>query len=146
MGKIISGFSNIGKSTLKKSKSINCIDLDTCYFKKIDGWVDIYIECILALQDKYDYVLITTYADVLDKMNKLNIDYILIYPERTLKTEYKNRCIARGTNNDFINDFFSKWDKHISYCENNPNKNKIVLKSNQYLSDAIDLINSNMNK
>lgn len=145
MGKIISGFSNIGKSSLMKSKSVNCIDLDTCYFNKIDGWVDIYIECILALQNKYDYVLITTYGDVLKKLNKMNIEYTLIYPEKSLKLEYKKRCIDRKSDADFINGFFSRWEQHIDDCENNPNKNKIILKSNQYLSDVIGLIRGDDN-
>ena len=65
LGIIISGFSNIGKSSLTKYKKINCIDLDTSYFNKIDNWINIYIECILALKEKYDYVLITTYGDIL---------------------------------------------------------------------------------
>lgn len=56
MGIIVSGFSNIGKSSLKNYKNINYIDLDTCYFNKIDNWVNVYIECVLALSEKYDYI------------------------------------------------------------------------------------------
>ena len=35
MRKIVSGFSNIGKSTLSNYKDIHYIDFDTCYFKKL---------------------------------------------------------------------------------------------------------------
>ena len=58
LGIIVSVFSNIGKSSLKNYKNINYIDLDTCYFNKIDNWVNVYIECVLALSEKYDYVLL----------------------------------------------------------------------------------------
>lgn len=138
MGIIISGFSNIGKSSLKEYKNINYIDLDTCYFNKIDSsWINIYIECILALKDKYDYVLITTHGDVLHELNKRKIKYYLVYPEIELKEEYKKRAIKRKSNQDFIEGFFSRWDTHINDCIKNPNKNKIILQENQYLSDVI---------
>lgn len=140
MGKIISGFSNIGKSSLKKIKNISSIDLDTHYFKKIDGWVDIYIECVLALKDKYDYVLIPTHGDVLHQMDKKNIEYTLVYCKKELKEEYRNRAIARGSSEEFVEGFFSRWDEHINDCEKNKCKNKIILESNQYLSDVIDQI------
>lgn len=137
MGVIISGFSNIGKSYLIKNKNINCIDFDTCYFKKIDNWINIYVECVLALKEKYDYVLITTYGEILHELNKRNIEYYLVYPKRELKEEYRNRAIKRGSDKDFIEGFFSRWDTHIDDCIKNKNKNKIVLNENEYLSDVI---------
>lgn len=137
MGVIISGFSNIGKSYLIKNKNINCIDFDTCYFKKIDNWINIYVECVLALKEKYDYVLITTYGEILNELNKRNIEYYLVYPKRELKEEYRNRAIKRDSDKDFIEGFFSRWDTHIDDCIKNKNKNKIVLNENEYLSDVI---------
>lgn len=143
MGIIISGFSNIGKSSLREFKNVNYIDLDTCYFKKIDNWIDIYIECILALKEKYDYVLITTYGDVLYELNKRNIEYFLVYPKRELKEEYRKRAIQRCSDEEFVKGFFSRWDRHIDDCINNKNKNKIVLNENEYLSDVILNIKDN---
>lgn len=143
MGVIISGFSNIGKSSLGKFKNANYIDLDTCYFNKIDNWVNIYIECILALKEKYDYVLITTYGDVLHELNKRNIEYYLVFPKKELKEEYKKRAIKRGGDKEFVEGFFSRWDIHIDDCINNKNKNKIVLNENEYLSDIILNIKDN---
>ena len=143
MGIIISGFSNIGKSYLKKYKNINCIDLDTCYFNKIDNWINIYIECLLALKEKYDCVLITTYGDVLQELNRRNIKYCLVYPKIELKEEYRQRAIERKSDTSFIEGFFSRWDTHINDCINNKNTNKIVLESNEYLSDVIEKIMDN---
>ncbi len=146
MGIIISGFSNIGKSFLTQNKNVNCIDMDTRYFNKIDDWVNIYIECILALKEKYDYVLITTYGDVLQKLNKKNIKYYLVYPQKELKEEYRNRAIKRGSDIDFIDGFFSRWNEHINDCIKNKNENKIILNKNEYLSDIIKNIEEKENE
>ena len=140
MGKIISGFSNIGKSTLSNNKNYKVIDFDTHYFRKEGDWVEMYIECMLALQEKYDFVFITTYGDVLKVLNERGIEYTLIYPRMELKDEYKQRAISRGSDDEFVNGFFSRWEKHISDCENNNVPKKIILESNQYLSDVIDLV------
>ena len=140
MGKIVSGFSNIGKSSLSNYKDIHYIDFDTCYFKKIDNWVNIYIDCLLALQDKYEYVFITTYGDILEELEKRNIEYTLVFPERELKEEYRQRAIDRNSDSDFVEGFFSRWDTHIDDCLKRKTKNKIVLKSGMFLSDIINLI------
>lgn len=140
MGIIVSGFSNIGKSFLSQKKDINCIDLDTCYFNKIEGWINIYVECLLALKEKYNYVLITTHGSVLNELNKRNIDYYLVYPDKKLKEEYQKRAIERGSNEEFIEGFFQKLDTHVNDCINNKSKYKIVLKSHEYLSDVINNI------
>lgn len=140
MGLIISGFSNIGKSSLKNYKDINYIDLDTCYFNKIDGWIDIYIECILALKSKYNFVFITTHGEVLKELNKRNIEYFLVFPKIELKEEYRKRAVKRGSDEKFIEGFFSRWDKHINDCINNKSAKKIILNENEYLSDVIEKI------
>ena len=140
MGIIVSGFSNIGKSSLTKYKNIKCIDFDTHYFRKEDGWVDMYVECLLALSCKYDYVFITTHGVMLEKLNELGIDYYLVYPKRELKDEYRNRAIGRNSSDDFVEGFFSRWDEYISDCEKNTYAKKIVLLSGEYLSDVIDRI------
>lgn len=103
IGVIISGFSNIGKSYLIKNKNINCIDFDTCYFKKINNWINIYVECVLALKEKYDYVLITTYGEVLNELDKRNIEYHLIYPiDDCNKNKNKNKIVLNE--NEYLSD------------------------------------------
>jgi len=96
------------------------------------------IERYELLEKINDYdVLITTYGEILNELNKRNIEYYLVYPKRELKEEYHNRAIKRGSDNDFIEGFFSRWDTHIDDCIKNKNKNKIVLNENEYLSDVI---------
>ena len=141
MGIIISGFSNIGKSSLNKYKDIKCIDFDTHYFRKEEGWVDMYIECLMALVEKYDFVFITTHGVMLKRLNELGISYYLVYPKRELKEEYRNRAVSRNSPSEFVEGFFSRWDEHISDCEKNTFAKKIILSSGEYLSDVIDKIN-----
>lgn len=140
MGIIISGFSNIGKSSLSKFKDLNYIDFDTHFFRKEEGWEKMYVECLLALSSKYDYVFITTHGVMLERLNELGIEYYLVYPKRELKDEYKNRAISRNSSEEFVNGFFSRWDEHISDCEKNTFAKKIVLEAGEYLSDVIDKI------
>ena len=106
MGIIISGFSNIGKSSLSKFKDLNYIDFDTHFFRKEEGWEKMYVECLLALSSKYDYVFITTHGVMLERLNELGIEYYLVYPKRELKDEYKNRAISRNSSEEFVNGFF----------------------------------------
>ncbi len=138
MGKIISGFSNIGKTYLMKSGKYNCYDFDTTWFKKVPQWEEVYVECLLALQDKYDYVFTTTHGVVLELLNKKKVEYYLVYPERHLKEAYRKRAIERNSPEDFVIGFFSRWDMHIDDCEKNKYPQKIILKENEYLSDIID--------
>ena len=138
MGKIISGFSNIGKSSFINYKKASVYDLDTCYFNKIDNWVPIYIDCLLALSEIYDYVFITTYGDVLKELEKRNIPYTLVYPKRDLKEEYRLRAIKRHSSDDFVQGFFSRWDMHIDDCLKRKPTKRIELNSGEYLSDIID--------
>ena len=140
MGVIISGFSNIGKSYVFKDKSVKCFDFDTTYFKKKEGtnWEEVYVECARGLSEIYDYVFITTYTRPLEIMNERGIKYYLIYPDRSLKEEYRQRAISRGSDNEFVEGFFSRWDSHISDCERNSCPNKIILKSGEYLSDVVE--------
>ena len=140
MGIIISGFSNIGKSSLSKFKDLNYIDFDTHFFRKEEGWEKMYVECLLALSSKYDYVFITTHGVMLEELNKRGIEYYLVYPKRELKEEYRERAISRNSSEEFVNGFFSRWDEHISDCEKNTFAKKIVLESGEYLSDVIDKV------
>ena len=71
-------------------------------------------------------------------MNERGIKYYLIYPDRSLKEEYRQRAISRGSDNEFVEGFFSRWDSHINDCERNSCPNKIILKSGEYLSDVVE--------
>lgn len=141
MGEIVCGFVGTGKSSiLKYCEGVKSIDLDTAYFKKIPGWENVYAQCAIALTKMYDIVCITSYAQVMRLLNKHNIKWWLVYPDRSLKLEYRERAIERGVSETFINAFFKDWDSHIDDAQNITNPNKIVLKSGQYISTVIHKI------
>ena len=65
--------------------------------------MNIYVECVLALKEKYDYVLITTYGEVLNELNKRNIEYYLIYPiDDCNKNKNKNKIVLNESQNTSI--------------------------------------------
>ena len=65
--------------------------------------MNIYVECVLALKEKYDYVLITTYGEVLNELNKRNIEYYLIYPmDDCNKKKNKNKIVLNE--NEYFSD------------------------------------------
>ena len=65
--------------------------------------MNIYVECVLALKEKYDYVLITAYGEVLNELNKRNIEYYLIYPiDDCNKNKNKNKIVLNE--NEYLSD------------------------------------------
>ncbi len=106
MGKILCGFVGIGKSTVAKiDKNIKCYDLDSTYFKKNEGWEDVYIDCAVGLSKEYDYVFLTTYVSVMERLNARGVDWYLVYPSIDQKVEYKQRAIDRRSPKEFVEGF-----------------------------------------
>ena len=65
--------------------------------------MNIYVECVLAFKKKHDYVLITTYGEVLNELNKRNIEYYLIYPmDDCNKNKNKNKIVLNE--NEYLSD------------------------------------------
>ncbi len=138
MGNIVCGFVGTGKSSIMKyCEDVKAIDLDTVYFKKIEGWENVYAQCAIALSNMYDIVCITSYIQVMKLFNKHGIKWWLVYPDRNLKLEYIERAEKKNTDPEYIEQFFNKWDDHIDDAQDVPNSHKIVLKSGQYLSDVV---------
>lgn len=141
MGKILCGFVGIGKSTVSKiDKNIKCYDLDPTYFTKNEGWEDIYIDCALGLSKEYDYVFLTTYVQVMERLNARGIEWWLVYPSADQKIDYKKRAIERCSPKEFVEGFFGKWDDHIRDVECIPCKHKIQLSYGEHLTDALTKI------
>lgn len=77
--------------------------------------------------------LVSSHDNVREAMRNAGISYTLVYPDRSLKSEYIDRYTKRGNAPAFIQMMQDKWDDFIDSCENDPTPNKIVLKSGQYL-------------
>ena len=52
------------------------------------------------------------------EIERVGIDYVLVYPERGLKDEYINRCKNNGSSQGFISKLDKNWDlfmKNVDY-------------------------------
>lgn len=52
---------------------------------------------------KYDYVLISMHNEIIDLLDKNNIDYYVVYPYDEMLDEIIYRCKKRGNNDSFLN-------------------------------------------
>lgn len=67
------------------------------------------------------------------------MEYILVYPDRSLKTEFIQRYIDRGSPETFVKMMEDKWDVFIDSCVIPSNRNSAsdyVLKSGEGLADV----------
>ena len=156
---IIAGYSGIGKSYFCE-KMENSIDLHSMPHKWIlptvyndeeketvkaapylisnPNYKTDYVKAIIDASKKYDYVVIPSDLYVLKELDKLGIPFILVYPELSLKEQYRKRYLARGNMWYFIEVFIEQWEERILSLITYPSKYKIVLKQEEYLLDFQD--------
>jgi len=138
--RIYSGFPGIGKSHIYESHKFDSsqiiLDSDSSKFDKT-LFPGNYIKHIKNNIDKVSIIMVSSHDVVREALVKENIDFILVYPDRSLKEIYKERYIKRGSPKAFIDLLEKKWDDWIDELENQEGCEKIVLKKGQYLSDVI---------
>jgi len=71
---------------------------------------------------------------VLERLRRNGIPYVLAYPERRCKDEYKDRFIRRGNTDEFLNIFIHGWDRFMDSYENTYCTSRLVLKSGEFLT------------
>lgn len=95
---------------------------------------------IQAVKDKIGttkLLFVSNRPDVINMFIQEDINFILVYPDRSLKDEYLKRFQQRKSSQSFINLVIDNWDQYISFLEQHANCKHIVLKSNQYISDVV---------
>ena len=97
-----------------------------------------YIQHIKDHLIKEDIIFISSHDNVRELLQKEEIPYILVYPERNARTEWINRFIKRGNPKDFVEFQEKMWDTFIDGMEDDPSPYKICLKGNEYLEDVGD--------
>lgn len=152
---IISGFPGIGKTKLE-SKYESVIDLDGIYifdlthkqrnmnFEKLKGidkpfnknWPFCYIEDIKGKVLEYNIVLICQEKQLLLELDKQNIDYIIVYPQKDCIDEYMQRYKKRGNSEEYINKKRKLFYSQIDYLRQNTKKHWILEKG-EYLEDRL---------
>jgi hypothetical protein len=81
--------------------------------------------------------MISSHKEVRDALVENGIFFTLVYPEPSIKEEYIQRYIDRGSSESFVNLLTSNWENWISELEEQRGCDKIKLKEGQYLSDVI---------
>lgn len=148
--KIISGFPGVGKSYLfNNNKNLTILDSDSSQFSWIKdengnntkernpNFPNNYIQHIKDNIGKVDIILVSSHDIVRKTLQDNNINYILIYPHKSLKEEYMNRFIQRGNEYKFIKMIDENWDKFINEIEKETFPTKIRLNNNEHLKDIL---------
>lgn len=141
-GILIGGFKAIGKSTLAKKYS-NVIDLESSNFeyiideniKKIpieqrkglknriknpEYPLNYYNELICNLK-RNNIILFACKTEIVNLLNKNNINYYIIYPEEEMLEEIIERCKTRGNNEEFVSRV-----KKVYYADFPKNFEKVI--------------------
>lgn len=85
--------------------------------------------------------LISYHKEILAYILKNNIDYCLVYADKSLRMEYEHRMKERGNPDNFVYEMTNKdsWNKFYEDDENDKRpKYKIKLTKGQYLSNIKD--------
>jgi len=134
---IISAFPGCGKSHyFRNNKDKIVLDSDSSTFDKSD-FPRNYIEHIKSNIGKTDTIMVSSHKEVRDALVENGIFFTLVYPEPSIREEYVQRYIDRGSPESFVKLLTTNWDSWISELEEQRGCDKIKLKKGQYLSDVI---------
>lgn len=141
MNIIVCAFPGTGKSYLANKMGYH--DSDSSKYSWIQkgvrhpDWPNNYIEHIKSLEG---IIFVSTHKEVRDALYQNNIPFGLIYPDRSLKEEYKQRYINRGSPESFIKLLDEKWDVWITEMENEGRyaKKYKITKPNFYVQNVIE--------
>ena len=102
-----------------------------------DDWPLSYVDAIKAAMAKSRVLLIPTDLYVLELLRHEGIPYWLVYPQREAREVYRNRYLARGNTEDFIDVFIGRWDSFLDAFEQDTYGRHIVLEPHQFLGDVL---------
>lgn len=140
---IIAAAEGVGKTTFAKKMGdkFKILDLDP---EKFMGpghkFPQDYIDYVLQHRDQYDYILIDAQPSVVNMLNKFDIKYYLVAPDKSLRDEYLQRLIDRGKTQSFVDKLRLKWDEFIEFFEENPTVFKLFTKGGEYLTDLMEYL------
>ena len=148
--KVISAFPGTGKSYFAASfeSSAEVFDLDTGNFTQgygADGKVidpDFPNNYLLAIKEqigKTKTLLVGCQPEVIAALRKEEIPFTIVYPERGLKGEYIDRFKLRHSPQSFIELISNNWDLFLDFLEKQEDCERIILRSEQYVGDAVSV-------
>lgn len=119
MSQIIMAFPGTGKTFFCQNNSkFKAVDYDAMIFQKVKGWEKEYVDAIEQKTKEYDIVFINSQTEVIQELNKRNIDYITLYPEpgnQTMKEILFGRYLLRdGRVNGWLQRMKDNYDERTS--------------------------------
>ena len=134
---IISGFPGIGKSSMfAKYGAEKVSDSDSSNFPK-EQFPTNYLNHIKRMTQDREFVLVSSHAEVRAGLVECGMEFTLVYPDQSLKDEYVQRYISRGSPEAFVQLMSDNWDKFLEECRGQTGCNHIVLQAGQYLTDVV---------
>lgn len=139
---LISGFPGIGKSFSFEHSSLRILNYCSV---NVTARPDTLKDLCDLIQDgflnEWDYIFVTYSKMVNEELRKLQIPYIVVYPELDSKTEYQKRLQSKDRSEKWVCDMLDSWDELIVDIQD-PRSidyyNSIELSTEQYLSDIFN--------
>ena len=135
---VVSGFPGIGKTYVfeHNTTGMNILDSDSSKFDKAFFPAN-YIEHIKSNIGKVDIIFVSSHDVVRDALVAEGISFVLIHPDVSIKDEYIQRYIQRGSMSTFVELLDKNWDTWVGQLDKQTGCMRIPLQSGQYLSDFI---------
>ncbi len=133
---VVSAFAGTGKTTLCSNDNLEVLDMDSALFDKAD-FPENYMRELRHELDKgeYRYIFVSTHASMRAAMAKENINFVLVYPRRELKEEYRKRYIGRNSPHEFVESIMKNWEDMLDNCSAQEDCIHTILESGEYLED-----------
>lgn len=134
---IVSAFPGTGKSHYHKLHPNTTRDSDSSQFDK-SMFPQNYIAHIKEVEQNTEVVFVSSHSEVRAAMASAELDYILVYPERSLKDEYMARYRERGSPEAFLNLMDKNWDAFINSCESDLGASShMILQPGEFLLERL---------
>lgn len=135
--KIISAFCGTGKTYLV-SRNPDFLEFECWKYSDSPEFPDNICEDILLHYGNAEIIFISTNPVVISALWNRGIkDVTMIIPEISLKCEYLERFVARGSPQDFIGAIAVYWETWLLEASNNKMVKHVFLKSGQYIDDVL---------
>lgn len=158
---IISAWGCFGKTTFANNNPKICLDIESIHYSRIypDKIVDDeiskgddnfvpnpdypqnYINDIVANLGKYKFIFITLARELFAELDKLGIEYTILYPLPTRKQKILDDARKRGNNERFVgilDKILSSNEEHNFLRTNCNYKEFIYLPDDEYVTDYIN--------
>lgn len=139
-GRVVAAFPATGKSYLAARLGDSAVDSDSSQFARGNGeWPRNYIGRITADFDAGRTVLVSTHAEVRAALVAAGVYFVLAYPQRGLRAEYRERMKRRDSDGLLIDKVIGMWDRAIGELDAQEGCDRLILGSGRFLSDVFSL-------